>query len=115
MLLQLLAVLVLGLMCGSEFNVAAFAHPTLNQQPQTVHALMRSSLASLLGRVMPFWMVGSVVLTVLLLLPFEHLDKVAWQLDCNRPRHSSSGCGLFADRPGTHQQPHCKMDTGISS
>ena len=80
MLLQLLAVLVLGLMCGSEFNVAAFAHPTLNQQPQTVHARMRSSLASLLGRVMPFWMVGSVVLTVLLLLPFEHLDKVAWQL-----------------------------------
>jgi hypothetical protein len=33
MTLQLLAVLVLGLMCGSEFNVAAFIHPTLNRHP----------------------------------------------------------------------------------
>jgi len=33
MTLQLLAVLVLGLMCGSELNVAAFAHPTLSGQP----------------------------------------------------------------------------------
>jgi len=30
MMLQLFAVLALGLMCGSELNVAAFAHPTLN-------------------------------------------------------------------------------------
>ena len=31
MALQILAVLLLGLMCGSELNVAAFAHP--NPQP----------------------------------------------------------------------------------
>jgi hypothetical protein len=31
MMLQLVAVLVLGLMCGSELNVAAFAHPLLNR------------------------------------------------------------------------------------
>jgi uncharacterized membrane protein len=80
MLLQLLAVLVLGLMCGSEFNVAAFAHPTLNRQSTGVHTRMRASLASLLGQVMPFWMVGSVLLNVLLLFPFEHLDPLAWRL-----------------------------------
>lgn len=80
MLLQLLAVLVLGLMCGSEFNVAAFAHPILNRQSTGVHARMRAALASLLGRVMPFWMVGSVLLNVLLLLPFERLDPLAWRL-----------------------------------
>jgi hypothetical protein len=31
MTLQLVALVVLGLMCGSELNVAAFAHPTLNR------------------------------------------------------------------------------------
>lgn len=80
MALQLIAVLVLGLMCGSELNVAAFAHPTFNRQPLEVHILMRSSFASLFGRVMPFWMAGSTLLNLLLLLPFEHLSDTAWQL-----------------------------------
>lgn len=80
MTLQLLAVLVLGLMCGSELSVAAFAHPTLNREPLEVHIPVRSSFAALLGRVMPFWMVGSVLLNVLLLLPFENLSRPAWRL-----------------------------------
>src|SRR3984957_15378520 len=80
MTLQLLAVLALGLMCGSELNVAAFAHPTFNRQPFEVHVRMRASLAALFGRVMPFWMTGSTLLNVLLLLPFEHLNKSAWHL-----------------------------------
>jgi uncharacterized membrane protein len=79
MTLQLLAVLVLGLMCGSELNVAQFAHPTLNRQPLEVHIPVRSSLATLLGHVMPFWMVGSTLLNLLLLLPFEQLNKSAWR------------------------------------
>ena len=65
MALQLLSILVLGLMCGSELNVAAFAHPMLNRQPLEVHVRMRSSLAALLGRVMPFWMAGSTLLNLL--------------------------------------------------
>ena len=40
---------------------------------------MRSSLAVLLGRVMPFWMAGSTILNLLLLLPFEHLKESAWR------------------------------------
>ena len=80
MTLQLLAVLVLGLMCGSELNVAAFAHPMLNRQPLEVHVRMRASLAVLLGRVMPFWMAGSTLLNLLLLLPFAHLNESAWRL-----------------------------------
>jgi len=35
--IQLLSVLVLGLMCRSELNLAAFAHPTLNRQPVVTH------------------------------------------------------------------------------
>jgi uncharacterized membrane protein len=79
MTLQLLAVLALGLMCGSELNVAAFAHPTLKRQPLEVHVQMRASLAALFGRVMPFWMAGSALLNLLLLLPFEHLNESAWR------------------------------------
>ena len=78
-LLQILAILVLGLMCGSELNVAAFAHPALNRQPQDVHMRLRPSFAALFGRVMPFWMSGSALLNLLLLLPFEHLPKSAWR------------------------------------
>ena len=80
MALRVFATLVLGLMCGSELNVAAFGHPTLNRQSREVHIPVRSSLAVLLGRVMPFWMSGSTLLNVLLLLPFEHLNGPAWRL-----------------------------------
>ena len=80
MTLQLMALLVLSLMCGSELNVAAFGHPTLNRQPLEAHILVRSSFAALFGRAMPFWMTGSVLLNLLLLLPFEHLTQSAWRL-----------------------------------
>ena len=72
--------LILGLMCGSELNVAAFAHPMLRRQPLEVHIQVRSSLAALFGNVMPFWMAGSTLLNFLLLLPFEHLNESAWRL-----------------------------------
>jgi uncharacterized membrane protein len=78
--LQILAVVVLGLMCGSELNVAAFAHPILNRQPLEVHIRLRSSLAALFGRMMPSWMTGSALLNLLLLLPFVHLSEPAWRL-----------------------------------
>ena len=80
MTLQLFSILVLGLMAGSELNVAAFAHPMLNRQSLEVHVPVRSELATLFGRVMPFWMVGSTLLNLLVLLPFEHLDDRAWRL-----------------------------------
>ncbi len=80
MTIHLLAVLVLGLMCGSELNVAAFAHPTLSGQPLEVHIPVRSSFAALFGHVMPFWMAGSALLNLLLLLPFENLNQSAWRL-----------------------------------
>ena len=80
MMLQFVAALVLGLMCGSELNVAAFAHPTLNRQSVAVHIPVRSSFAVQLGRVMPFWMVGSTLLNLLLLFRFERLSTVSWRL-----------------------------------
>jgi len=67
-------------MCGSELNVAAFAHPTFNRQPLDTHIRMRSAFAILFGHVMPFWMAGSTLLNLLLLLPFARLTGVAWRL-----------------------------------
>jgi uncharacterized membrane protein len=80
MTLQLVALLVVGLMCGSELNVALFSHPLLKREPLETHVLVRSSLAALLGRAMPFWMGGSTLLNLLLLLPFMGLNKPAWRL-----------------------------------
>lgn len=80
MILQVLAIVVLGLMCGSELNVAAFAHPTFDRQSPDVHIPVRASFARLFGRVMPFWMVTSTLLNLLLLLPFEHLGVLAGHL-----------------------------------
>ncbi|MGB9419165.1 MAG: DUF1772 domain-containing protein [Acidobacteriaceae bacterium] len=80
MTLYVLAIVVLGLMCGSELNVAVFGHPTLNRQPLEVHIPVRASFATLLGRVMPFWMATSTLLNLLLLLPFEHLGVLAGHL-----------------------------------
>jgi hypothetical protein len=80
MVLQVLATVVLGLMCGSELNVAAFGHPTLDRQPLDVHIPVRAAFARLLGGVMPFWMATSSLLNLLLLLPFEHLGVLAGRL-----------------------------------
>jgi uncharacterized membrane protein len=80
MTLELFAVLVLGLMCGSELNVAAFGHPTIGRQPLDMHVPMRASFAALFGHVMPFWMVGSTLLNLLLLLPFAHVRGTAREL-----------------------------------
>ena len=80
MILQLLAIIVLGLMCGSELNVAVFGHPTLNRQTTDVHIPVRASFATLLGRVMPFWMITSTLLNLLLLFPFAHLGVLAGHL-----------------------------------
>jgi len=80
LVLQIFVILALGLMCGSELNVAAFSHPTLNRQPLDTHIRMRSAFAVLFGRMMPFWMGGSTLLNLVLLLPFAHLTGMAWRL-----------------------------------
>lgn len=80
MVIHLLALLALGLLCGSELNVAAFAHPALSRQPLDVHIPVRSSFAVLFGRIMPFWMTLSALLNLILLLPFEQLPTPAWHL-----------------------------------
>jgi len=78
-ILHLFAILILGLMCGSELNVGAFAHPTLNGQTLEVHVPVRAALAKVFGRIMPFWMGTSTLLNFALLFSFGGLSGTAWR------------------------------------
>ena len=43
------AIIVAGLMVGSELAIAAFVHPTLDRLPDNVHLPVASALARVLG------------------------------------------------------------------
>ncbi|MCF3143346.1 DUF1772 domain-containing protein [Streptomyces platensis] len=60
--IAILTVVVVGLMVGVEFAVAVFVNPILDRLPDNGGLAARSDGARLLGKVMPFWYIGSVVL-----------------------------------------------------
>jgi uncharacterized membrane protein len=53
--LSAVAIIVAGLMVGSELAIAVFIHPTLDKLPDDAHLPAASALARVLGTVMPFW------------------------------------------------------------
>ncbi len=62
--LNVVAIIVAGLMVGSELGVAAFVHPTLDGLPDDVHLPAASALARVLGSFMPFWYTLVFLLTL---------------------------------------------------
>ncbi|MFD4942029.1 anthrone oxygenase family protein [Streptomyces sp. NPDC058239] len=60
--LAVVTVVVVGLMVGVEFAVAVFVNPILDRLPNDGGVEARSDGARVLGRVMPFWYISSVVL-----------------------------------------------------
>ena len=60
--LAVVTVVVVGLMVGVEFAVAVFVNPILDRLPDDGGLAARSDGARVLGRIMPFWYIGSVVL-----------------------------------------------------
>ncbi|WP_395298094.1 anthrone oxygenase family protein [Kitasatospora hibisci] len=60
--LSVVTVVVVGLMVGVEFAVAVFVNPILDRLPDNGGLAARSDGARILGRVMPFWYIGSVLL-----------------------------------------------------
>ncbi len=60
--LAVVTVVVVGLMVGVEFAVAAFVNPIFDRLPDDGGLAARSDGARVLGRVMPFWYIGSVLL-----------------------------------------------------
>jgi uncharacterized membrane protein len=62
--LNVVAIIVAGLMVGSELAVAAFVHPTLDRLPDNVHQPVAIALARVLGKFMPFWYILVFLLTL---------------------------------------------------
>jgi uncharacterized membrane protein len=60
--LAVVTVVVVGLMVGVEFAVAAFVNPIFDRLPNDRGLDARSDGARVLGRIMPFWYIGSVIL-----------------------------------------------------
>jgi len=108
MVLHLLAVLVLGLMCGSELNVGVFAHPTLKQQSRETHIPVRAAFAKLFGRVMPFY-VAEPSHTAAIRAP--EYDRMA--LCCIRLCHSGVRRRLLPSISRAYQQPDHAVDIGF--
>lgn len=62
--LAVVTVVVVGVLVGVEFAVAVFVNPIMDRMPGTAGLAARSDGARVLGRVMPFWYVGAVLLGV---------------------------------------------------
>ena len=62
--LNVIAIIVAGLMVGSELAIAAFVHPTLDRLPDNVHLPVASALARVLGKFTPFWYILVFLLTL---------------------------------------------------
>ena len=60
--LEVFTTVVVGLMVGVEFSVAFVINPILNALPGDSDQLGRAHGGRMLGAVMPFWYVGSLVL-----------------------------------------------------
>lgn len=64
--LAVLTATVVGLMVGVEFAVAFVINPILLRLPAGASLAARADGGRMLGRVMPFWYVGSLILTAAL-------------------------------------------------
>lgn len=62
--LEIVTTVVVGLMVGVEFAVAFVINPILNALPDDSSQRGRSHGGRMLGAVMPFWYLGSLVLVV---------------------------------------------------
>lgn len=61
--LAVCTIVVVGLMVGVEFSVAFVINPILNGLPDDSGQLGRAHGGRMLGAVMPFWYIGSLVLS----------------------------------------------------
>lgn len=60
--LEVVTTVVVGVMVGVEFSVAFVMNPIFNALPEDSNQLAQSHGGRMLGAVMPFWYIGSVVL-----------------------------------------------------
>ncbi|MGA5499839.1 anthrone oxygenase family protein [Streptomyces umbrinus] len=70
--LEVFTTVAVGLMVGVEFSVAFFVNPILDGLPGDNGLRGRTHGARLLGAVMPFWYVGSLVLAAVWAIAGRH-------------------------------------------
>ncbi|MEV4604674.1 DUF1772 domain-containing protein [Amycolatopsis sp. NPDC049253] len=63
--LEVFTIVVVGLMVGVEFSVAFVINPILNRLPDDSSQLGRAHGGRMLGALMPFWYIGSLVLSAI--------------------------------------------------
>ncbi|HJQ48685.1 MAG TPA: DUF1772 domain-containing protein [Amycolatopsis sp.] len=61
--LEVFTIVVVGLMVGVEFSVAFVMNPIFNGLPDDSGQLARAHGGRMLGALMPFWYIGSLVLS----------------------------------------------------
>lgn len=72
--LEIVTTVVVGLMVGVEFSVAFVINPILNALPGDSSQRGRSHGGRMLGAVMPFWYIGSLVLSAVWAIAGWHHD-----------------------------------------
>lgn len=76
--LVIVAVVVVGLMVGVEVSVAFVINPIVDRLPGNAGLLARRDGGRMLGRLMPFWYVGSLLLTVATAFLRPDASAAAW-------------------------------------
>lgn len=123
-ILAVVAVTVVGLMVGVEFAVAFVLNPILLRLPAGCSLDARADGGRMLGRAMPFWYVGSLVLIVALatvtwgrpssvsavvaavLLAASVVMSVAWLV----PINNRSRTWTAQDHPADWREQHRRWD-----
>ncbi|WP_328311380.1 DUF1772 domain-containing protein [Streptomyces sp. NBC_00442] len=70
--LEVVTTVIVGLMVGVEFSVAFVVGPILNALPEDSRQLGHAHGGRMLGAVMPFWYIGSLALVVVWAVAARH-------------------------------------------
>jgi uncharacterized membrane protein len=76
--LPIVAVVVVGLMVGVEVSVAFVVNPIVDRLPGNAGLLARSDGGRMLGRAMPFWYFGSLLLIAATAVLRPEAAAAAW-------------------------------------
>src|SRR5690348_9944630 len=66
--LFLIVILSTGALLGNEFSIGAFIHPVLSRSDQERFLPAIQAFARFFGKIMPFWMVATLLVHLILLL-----------------------------------------------
>src|ERR1700720_1209587 len=108
--LAVITATVVGTMVGVEFAVAVFVNPMLLRLPAGAALEARADGARVLGRVMPFWYVGSLVLTAGLAAATWGRPAAGAAIAATVPINNRSAPWTASDHPGDWREQQQRWD-----